>query len=231
MTHGPFQVSALVDLAGPEHPAFGAFAFFDQPWVEDALCAQTDPEVFFPEKGGSTREAKAVCAACFVAAECLDYALTAGERFGIWGGSSERERRKLTGTTAHTQRVTNPRLPERTPPVPTITVLLIPADPDQPITWLDIDWGLEAFQHLVGGQVQVVPLNVPGTNLWCNEDTTGLNLATNARATTLYHEAGGMPGVDVLGDTFVTGRADADGETLGVTFAQAQLLLPEAPPS
>lgn len=67
----------------------------DQPWAVDALCAQTDPEAFFPDKGGSTREAKAVCATCTVAAECLDYALANGERFGIWGGLSERERRKL----------------------------------------------------------------------------------------------------------------------------------------
>ena len=47
-------------------------------WQERALCAQTDPEAFFPEKGGSTREAK-----------------KHDERFGIWGGLSERERRKL----------------------------------------------------------------------------------------------------------------------------------------
>lgn len=62
-------------------------------WQEHALCAQTDPEAFFPEKGGSTREAKAVCANCSVRAECLDYALKNDERFGIWGGKSERERR------------------------------------------------------------------------------------------------------------------------------------------
>lgn len=65
------------------------------PWVEDALCAQTDPDAFYPEKGGSTRHAKAICATCPVVAECLDYALTAGERHGIWGGKSERERRSL----------------------------------------------------------------------------------------------------------------------------------------
>ena len=44
-------------------------------WHERALCAQTDPEAFFPEKGGSTREAKRVCMACEVRAECLEYAL------------------------------------------------------------------------------------------------------------------------------------------------------------
>ena len=64
-------------------------------WQERALCAQTDPEAFFPEKGGSTREAKKVCVGCDVRGECLEYALAHDERFGIWGGLSERERRKL----------------------------------------------------------------------------------------------------------------------------------------
>lgn len=64
-------------------------------WQEQALCAQTDPEAFFPEKGGSTREAKRVCSSCEVRAECLSYALENDERFGIWGGLSERERRRL----------------------------------------------------------------------------------------------------------------------------------------
>ena len=64
-------------------------------WQDRALCAQTDPEAFFPEKGGSTREAKKVCRGCEVQAECLEYALEHDERFGIWGGLSERERRRL----------------------------------------------------------------------------------------------------------------------------------------
>lgn len=64
-------------------------------WQERALCAQTDPEAFFPEKGGSTREAKRVCLSCDVRSECLEYALAHDERFGIWGGLSERERRRL----------------------------------------------------------------------------------------------------------------------------------------
>lgn len=67
-------------------------------WALDALCAQVDNDIFFPEKGGSTREAKQVCVDCPVAAECLDYALANNERFGIWGGLSERERRRLTST-------------------------------------------------------------------------------------------------------------------------------------
>ena len=64
-------------------------------WQEEALCAQTDPEAFFPEKGGSTREAKRICTGCTVRSECLDYALAKDERFGIWGGLSECERRRL----------------------------------------------------------------------------------------------------------------------------------------
>jgi WhiB family transcriptional regulator, redox-sensing transcriptional regulator len=67
----------------------------EQSWQERALCAQTDPEAFFPEKGGSTREAKRICTGCEVRAECLEYALEHDERFGIWGGLSERERRRL----------------------------------------------------------------------------------------------------------------------------------------
>ena len=64
-------------------------------WQDQALCAQTDPEAFFPEKGGSTREAKRICVGCDVKGDCLEYALGQDERFGIWGGLSERERRRL----------------------------------------------------------------------------------------------------------------------------------------
>ena len=67
----------------------------DDLWQEKALCAQTDPEAFFPEKGGSTREAKRICQGCEVRDACLEYALANDERFGIWGGLSERERRRL----------------------------------------------------------------------------------------------------------------------------------------
>ncbi len=71
------------------------FESIEEQWQERALCAQTDPEAFFPEKGGSTREAKRICLGCEVRDECLEYALAHDERFGIWGGLSERERRRL----------------------------------------------------------------------------------------------------------------------------------------
>jgi WhiB family redox-sensing transcriptional regulator len=77
-------------------PIVDGEAIVEEPnWQERALCAQTDPEAFFPEKGGSTREAKKVCLSCDVRDECLQYALDNDERFGIWGGLSDRERRKL----------------------------------------------------------------------------------------------------------------------------------------
>ena len=66
----------------------------DVSWQHKALCSQTDPEAFFPEKGGSTRDAKRVCAQCEVREQCLKWAIDHDERFGIWGGMSERERRR-----------------------------------------------------------------------------------------------------------------------------------------
>ena len=65
------------------------------PWARRAACRGIDPGLFYPARGESTREAKDVCAGCLVRGECLDYALAAGEKFGIWGGKSERERRRI----------------------------------------------------------------------------------------------------------------------------------------
>jgi len=76
-----------------EHPTF---MFVDQSWVDEALCAQTDPDAFFPDGGGSVKQAKKVCAKCPVVEDCLQWALSTNERFGVWGGKSERERRALT---------------------------------------------------------------------------------------------------------------------------------------
>ena len=64
-------------------------------WMGDAVCAQTDPEVFFPEKGASSHEARRVCRGCDVSRECLEFALRTGQRFGVWGGVSERQRRSM----------------------------------------------------------------------------------------------------------------------------------------
>ncbi len=64
-------------------------------WQDYANCLGVDPDLFFPERGASTREAKEVCSGCVVREECLEYALDNVEKFGIWGGLSERERRRI----------------------------------------------------------------------------------------------------------------------------------------
>ena len=64
-------------------------------WQLFANCLGVDPDLFFPERGASTKEAKGVCQGCVVREDCLEYALDNGEKFGIWGGLSERERRRI----------------------------------------------------------------------------------------------------------------------------------------
>jgi len=66
-------------------------------WQSRGLCAQTDPEAFFPERGATARPSKRICAGCPVSAECLAYALEHDERYGIWGGTSPSERRAIRG--------------------------------------------------------------------------------------------------------------------------------------
>jgi WhiB family redox-sensing transcriptional regulator len=60
----------------------------------DALCAQVDPELFFPEQGEPSRPARRVCAACPVRRPCLEWAVATGQRYGVWGGLSDRERKR-----------------------------------------------------------------------------------------------------------------------------------------
>lgn len=74
-------------------------------WRARAACRGADTNLFFPERGESTAAAKAVCAGCPVASECLDYALDTLEHHGIWGGLSERERRKVRRQRAAARRV------------------------------------------------------------------------------------------------------------------------------
>jgi len=67
----------------------------DRSWQRRANCMGVDPELFFPERGASTREAKEVCRGCVVREDCLEFAIANSEKFGIWGGMSERERRRV----------------------------------------------------------------------------------------------------------------------------------------
>ena len=63
-------------------------------WQDRARCAEVDPDLHFPDKGGSSAPAKRVCFACEVRGECLAYALEHGEQHGIWGGLSYDQRRR-----------------------------------------------------------------------------------------------------------------------------------------
>jgi WhiB family redox-sensing transcriptional regulator len=81
--------------AATRRSAWGLESADTDNWRDRSLCNQVDPEMWFPDKGGSTKEAKKVCQGCEVRTECLQYALDHDERFGIWGGLSEPERRKL----------------------------------------------------------------------------------------------------------------------------------------
>ncbi len=67
----------------------------DMAWQDLANCRGADPDLFFPQRGASTRTAKGICRECQVRAECLEFAIVSSEKFGIWGMMSERERRKI----------------------------------------------------------------------------------------------------------------------------------------
>ena len=74
-------------------------------WRDEALCRQVDPELFFPETGGSSRAAKQICAGCPVRAECLDWAIAHDQRYGVWGGLTVSERTQLRRRRGRAERV------------------------------------------------------------------------------------------------------------------------------
>ena len=80
---GEYFIATLADIL--EIPDF----------YKDANCTGENQDLFFPERGGSTVKAKAICKECKVREECLEFAVERKERFGIWGGKSERERRAI----------------------------------------------------------------------------------------------------------------------------------------
>ena len=62
-------------------------------WKASGACQGLDPELFFPDQGEPLDQARAVCGGCVVRMACLEHALSMPERFGVWGGTSERQRR------------------------------------------------------------------------------------------------------------------------------------------
>lgn len=67
----------------------------DTDWMADGKCREVPPAVFFPSDGLGVQEAQRICADCPVANECLEYALANRIDHGVWGGRSERERRRI----------------------------------------------------------------------------------------------------------------------------------------
>lgn len=65
-----------------------------EPWMLDAVCASADPDLWYPEHGASAEPAKKICDGCPCVTECLTYALLHNE-LGIWGGVTERQRRRM----------------------------------------------------------------------------------------------------------------------------------------
>lgn len=64
-------------------------------WRAHARCKGIDPEVFYPVSDEDSDEAKSICGECPVRLQCLEYAIVARERDGVWGGATEKERRRI----------------------------------------------------------------------------------------------------------------------------------------
>jgi WhiB family redox-sensing transcriptional regulator len=64
-------------------------------WRQSAACRGVDPEIFYPASEEEALVAKAVCASCAVREACLEFALASRERDGVWGGATEKDRRRM----------------------------------------------------------------------------------------------------------------------------------------
>ena len=67
----------------------------DMAWRDKAECRGIDPDIFYPGSEEEAGPAKAICGTCAVQTQCLEYALIHRERDGVWGGATERERRRI----------------------------------------------------------------------------------------------------------------------------------------
>jgi WhiB family redox-sensing transcriptional regulator len=67
----------------------------NQTWRQHAACKGVEPDIFYPASEEEAEVAKAVCGVCPVRQPCLEYALSSRERDGVWGGATEKERRRI----------------------------------------------------------------------------------------------------------------------------------------
>ena len=68
--------------------------FINEPWLDNAMCANMEPAIFFPPPKANNGPAKSICYQCPVRNDCLNYALQHNIREGVWGGMGERERQR-----------------------------------------------------------------------------------------------------------------------------------------
>jgi len=85
--HWPAQSPDIISSINPNP--------LDEKWMLNALCRSMDPNIFYPSDGVGVDKAKAICSDCKVAEACLEYAIARGDDKGVWGGTSERERRRM----------------------------------------------------------------------------------------------------------------------------------------
>jgi WhiB family redox-sensing transcriptional regulator len=91
MEQNRLQYSPAVSVSpGRTHPSID-----DDHWREQAACLGIDPQVFYPADDDEAEQARAICANCEVRVECLEYALARREKDGVWGGATERDRRRI----------------------------------------------------------------------------------------------------------------------------------------
>jgi WhiB family redox-sensing transcriptional regulator len=89
------QVSGARRRSGGVGSAAGRPGLVAMSWREWARCRGVDPEIFYPPEEDEALMAKEICAGCPVQQVCLDHALTRREKIGVWGGMTERERRRM----------------------------------------------------------------------------------------------------------------------------------------
>ncbi len=94
--HIPVPNEEGLDMnATMEFPTLETPVLEERPWAVYSACREADPEIFFASTRADERTALAVCDTCAVAGHCLEFAIETRERFGVWGGTNERQRRKM----------------------------------------------------------------------------------------------------------------------------------------
>jgi len=85
-----FVMTSTIQIAPFEAPVLA-----ERPWAVFSACRKADPSIFFGATRADERAALVVCSTCTVSEECLGFALKTRERFGVWGGTTERERKRM----------------------------------------------------------------------------------------------------------------------------------------